>query len=115
MSIQEQLVTLLGAVAPIFPATAAQGLAPPYLIYQRVVTTTNNVLDGNGNPPVNNTRFQIDAWGGTYAAAQALAASVTAAMLGWSMQNVKLDEQDGYEEDVKLYRVILDFDVWHYS
>lgn len=115
MSVQEQLVTLLTPVAPIYPFTATQNTAPPYLIYQRVSSTVNNVLDGNGNPPINNTRMQIDCWGRNYAECQALAASVTTAMLGWFLQNVKLDEQDGYEEDVKLYRVILDFNIWHYS
>ncbi|MGH8428935.1 MAG: tail completion protein gp17, partial [Solimonas sp.] len=61
-SIQEQLHTLLSGVASggVFPMTAAQNASPPYVVYQRVAGTVDNVLAGNGSPPIANTRFQID-------------------------------------------------------
>lgn len=115
-SIQEQLTTLLSGVASggIFPMTAAQNAAPPYLVYQRVAETVENTLAGNGTPPIANTRFQIDVWANTYAQAVALAGSVRALMHAWAVQNVLNLENDEYEPDVMLYRVLLDYSVWHY-
>ena len=115
MSLQEDIVALLAAAAPVFPETVAQNQAPPFIVYSRVYSGTQNILDGNGNPPINQTRLQLDCWAATYAGAQALAASVTTALLGFTTQNVKQGEQDGYEPDVKLFRVILDYSFWHYG
>lgn len=113
-SIQEQLVAQLNGVAAggIWAIIAKQGASLPYITYQRITNTTNNVLAGNGNPPVENTRIQIDVWGTTYAEAQAIAAAVKAAMLAWAVQNVLLLDYDLYEQDVKIYRVLLEYSIW---
>lgn len=115
-TIQEQLTALLNGVVAggIYPMSAAQNDTFPYLVYQRVGSPIENTLSGNGNPPINNTRFQIDAWGRTYADAVNAAAAVRSAMAAWSVQNVQLHEHDEYESDMKAYRVIMDYSVWHY-
>ena len=115
-TIQEALCSQLNGVASggVFPLTAEQNVAPPYIVYTRVPSAIENTLSGNGNPPINNTRFQLDVWASTYAQAQSTAAAVRAAMQSWSVQNVQLMEHDEYEPDVRLFRVIMDFSVWHY-
>jgi len=115
--IQEDLVTLLGpAVASrVYGAIAAQGTLMPYIVYQRVISQVENILDGNGNPPINSTRMQIDVWSNSYASAQATAAAVRTLMLGWSKQNVNNGEQDLYEQDTRMHRVMMDYSIAHYN
>jgi Protein of unknown function (DUF3168) len=109
--IQEDLKTLLtGALptVPVYPLIAIQGTAIPYIVYGRVVSPVENLLAGNGSPPINNTRMQIDVYSNTYASVQTTAASVRSAMQGWTVQNVSQGEQDFYEQDTRLHRVLLD-------
>ncbi|NBO83691.1 MAG: DUF3168 domain-containing protein [Betaproteobacteria bacterium] len=112
--IQEQLFTALSTVAGgrVFPNVAPNNVTRPYVVYARVASTPENTLaDG---APVENTRFQIDCFDATYAAAVALAEAVKTAMKASSLTNLLLLEQDQFEPDALLHRVILDFSVWHY-
>jgi hypothetical protein len=117
----EQLFTLLSALtynaAPVLvaPEVMIQNEAYPYITYRRLANPTCNTLSGNGTPPIMNTHFEISSWALSYADAMNVAALVTAAMQGWTLQNVLLREQDMYESDVKAFRVIQDFSVWHYT
>jgi hypothetical protein len=115
-TIQEQLAALLNTLAPsgISPEVAVQNAAYPYLVYRRLPSAIENVLSGNGAPPINNTQFEITSWAASYGGAVTLAAAVTAAMQGWSVQNILVREQDMYESDVRAFRVIQDYSVWHY-
>jgi hypothetical protein len=58
---------------------------------------------------VENTRFQINCLDATYATAVALAEAVKSAMKASSLTNLLLLEQDQFEPDALLHRVILDF------
>lgn len=112
--IQEQVVTALGLIAGgrVFPNIAPNNTQAPYLVYLRVMATPENTLaDGI---PINNTRLQIDCFEATYSGAQALAASVKAALIASSISHVLLSEQDQFEVEALLHRVILDFSIWHY-
>lgn len=109
-TIQEQLVTYLAQTAAIYPMVAPQGTALPYVTYQRVASTVNNVL--SGAPSIDNARMQIDVWASSYAGAQALAQSIIRAMQAWPVQNVLLNNYDLYEQEVKVYRVLLEFSIW---
>lgn len=116
-TIQEQLYALLNPLAPggASPEVSIQDSQQyPYIVYRRLVSPINNVLDGNGNPPINQTIFEITSWALSYADSVAQAAAVAAAMLAWNVQNVMTREHDMYESDVRLYRVIQEFSVWHY-
>ncbi|WP_186275797.1 DUF3168 domain-containing protein [Burkholderia gladioli] len=112
--IQEQLVAMLKASLSVkcYPMVAPADAPLPYVVYQRVASPVANTLDGNGNPPINQTRMQIAAWDLTYPGSQQLAASVTAAMLAWSVQNVRLMDHDDYDGDRKAYRVLQDYSIW---
>lgn len=109
-TIQEQLVAYLAPVAALHPMIAPQGAAYPYATYQRVANTVNNVL--NGPPSIDNTRMQIDVWAASYADAQALAQSIITAMQAWDVKNVLVNNYDLYEQDVKVFRVLLEFSIW---
>ena len=115
MSIQEQLETLLSSACGVgvFPIVAPQNEPYPYITYQRVISTNENVMDGNGNPPINQCRMQIDVWSKSYSQSQSLTDKVTSAMLGWSIQNIQLSSRDMYEAEVKIYRMSMDYSIWY--
>lgn len=112
--IQEQLFTALSGVAGgrVFPNLAPNDVQKPYLVYLRVASAPENTLaDG---VPIENTRVQIDCFDTTYAAALTLAEGVKAALRASNLTFVLLMEQDQFEFDALLHRVILDFSIWHY-
>lgn len=114
-TIQEQLVLLLNPVVSggVYPLVAEQNATPPYAVYQRIASSIENTLAANGNPPINNTRFQIDVWALTYASGIAVCSAIKTAMQGWSVQNILILEHDEYVTDVRRFRFLLDFSVWH--
>src|SRR6267378_13677 len=108
--IQEDLKAMLASAmptVPVYPQIAEQNSAVPYIVYQRVISSVENILAGNGNPPINNTRMQLDVWSQSYPSVQATAATLRAAMLAWGVQNLNLGEQDFYEADKRMHRVML--------
>lgn len=115
-SIGERLYALLSATIPaasVAIMVAEQGADFPHITFQSIYSTTENVLSGNGNPPIGQTRMQIDVWAKTYAEAQSLSKQVSAALLGWDAQNVQIGSRDAYQSDVRIYRVILEYSIWH--
>jgi hypothetical protein len=70
----------------------------------------NTLADG---APIENTRLQVDCFDTTYAAAVALAETVKAAIKSSAITHVLLLEQDQFEPEALLHRVILDFSIWH--
>lgn len=116
MSLQTDLVTLLtGTFAGrVYPGTAPDDVAVPYLIYSRAAAVEQNTLDTNGGTGNDcHTRLQLDVYAATYADAQAQALAVKALLKSWSVENVSELEQDFYEPDTKLHRVMLDYSTWH--
>ncbi len=116
MTIQEQLVALITAGATgvggrLYALTAPDLVTTPYSVYTRVFFNSENVLSGNSG--LVNTRMQIDVYSKTAAEAAAIATQIDALMAGWSVQNVSLPGQDFYEPTVKLYRVLLEYSIWH--
>ena len=110
--IQEQLQAVLAPIVAgrSYPNLAAQDAAAPYIVYQRVVSVTNNNLLSASD--LQNTRVQIDAYAKTYANVQQIAASVRLAMQGAGFITVPLSEQAFYEIDVRLHRVSLAYSIW---
>lgn len=113
-TIQEQMVAHLAPTAALHPMIAPQGTPLPYVTYQRITSNVNNVL--SGPPSIDNVRMQVDVWAdvasGGYARAQSLAQSIIAAMQAWPVQNVLLNNYDLYEQDVQVFRVLLEFSIW---
>jgi hydroxylamine reductase (hybrid-cluster protein) len=117
MSIQTDLSALLstGIVGTrVYPSAAPDSPVAPYITYFRVSAVEQNSMDGNGGDGnLMNTRFQIDVWAATYSEAQSKAQLVKDALKGWAVQNVTELEQDLYESDTKIHRVMLDVSTWH--
>jgi len=116
MSIQTDFVTLAGSIfsGRLYPGVAPADVAAPYATYSRVVAIEQATLDTNGGTGNStNTRLQIDLWSPSYLDVQAKSNALKAALKGWTVENVILSEQDGYEADTKLHRVMLDVSLWH--
>jgi hypothetical protein len=114
-TIEEQLFATLNAAVPgsVYPVVAAQDVPMPYVVYRTMPSPVANVLDSQ-TPPLDNTVFELDCWGRSYADAVNLAATVLAALQGWSILGVQKNSMhDLYEEDVKAFRRVFEFSVWH--
>lgn len=117
MSVQTDLFTLLTAqfAGRVYPNVAPELVATPYAVYSRVSAIEQNSLDTNGGTGnSSNTRLQLDVYASTYSEAQGSAATVKTSLKGWSVENTLEAEQDFYEPDTKLHRVMLDLSTWHY-
>jgi hypothetical protein len=112
MSLQTALQAVLAPLATggAWNQRAAQGTVAPYIVWARVVSTTNNSLAGASN--VQNTRVQIDAYAFDYLAVDAIATAIESAIAGSGISSIKLTEQDFFEDDTKLYRISQDFSLW---
>lgn len=96
-----------------------QGAAPPYvgtyINYARINAVEEATLDSNGGlGNLVNTRLQIDVYSLAFADAQAAAVALKAALKNWALQNLTIAEQDMYEPDTKLHRVMIQISIWHY-
>ena len=111
--IQQEIFTALSGVAGgrVFPNIAPNDVQKPYVVYARVSSAPDNTLaDG---APVENTRLQVDCFDTSYAAAVTLAMAVKTAMKSSPIAHLLLLEQDQFEPEALLHRVILDFSIWH--
>jgi hypothetical protein len=112
--IQEQVFAAASSLVGgrMYPNVAPNNVQKPYLVYMRVSSKPENTLaDG---VPIENTRVQIDCFDTTYAAVVALAEGVKAALRASEITSLLILEQDQFEPDAQLHRVILDFSLWHY-
>ena len=90
-------------------AQDANGIQP-FIVWQRIVSTTHNTLIGPSD--LQNTRIQIDIYAPRIADAVAISAAVQAAFAASSLQFFQLSSQDLYEEPVRLFRLMQDFSIW---
>lgn len=89
----------------------SQPAVAPFIVYSRVVSTTNNSLQGPSD--LQNTRVQVDVYARTIAQAESISDAVAVAMQsGPWRSSVALSSQDFYEADPRLYRISRDFSVW---
>ncbi len=116
MSVQVDLIWLIGSIfgGAVYPFGSEESPVPPYATFFRVAGVEHHTLDINGGTGNTvNTRLQIDVWAASYAEAQAKAAEIKAGLKEWVVENVVLVEQDFYEPETKLHRVMLDVSTWH--
>lgn len=119
MNVEQQVYAVLAAnvdVAAlvanrIYPLLMPQDVAPPAISYQRVATAPHDDLEGTQNHEW--VRVQVDVWDADYAGAKTLAAAVHTALQVTPVYAQLLLELDDYDSDLKLYRVIMDFNVWN--
>jgi hypothetical protein len=116
MAIQHELFTLL---APVFAGRVYPNAAPdkpdyPYLVYARISARQQQTIEANGGSGnLINTNMQLDIYAKTYAEAQSLSAQIQLLLKSWAMQNLIIFEQDFYEQEEQLHRVLMEIVVWH--
>lgn len=103
-------------IYPLVAATPLQAAGYPFVTYQCLASPVENILDGNGAPPINNTRFQIDCYDRGYKGVRALTKAIIAALQAWGVQNtVQTSPEDFYESEIQAYREMFEVSVWHYD
>ena len=116
MAIQNELFSLLATIVSnrFHPSAALDRPLPPYMVYSRISATRENTLeDGGGSNALMQTNMQIDIFSKTYSEALTISGQVQTALRGWSRQNIVTMEQDFYEPDESLYRIMLEVSIWH--
>jgi hypothetical protein len=130
---EESLVALLLAHTPLTSLTgtrihwlrAPQGVAMPYVVLQMITRLPD--MTHAGPSGLNAARVQIDCYGLSYGSAKAVARAVEGRLSGYRgtptppgttvFDGVFKDaERDGYEDEAstdKLFRVSMDFIIWH--
>lgn len=102
--------------------TAPQGVARPNIVLQRISGVRDTPMDGPSG--LIETLVQVDCYGLTYASAKGVARAVEAVLSGYSGTSdaeyfggiFLVNERDGYEDEAspdKLFRVSMDFRIWH--
>lgn len=125
--IEEDLAAFLLAGAAVaalvenrlYPLTIEQKAELPALTYQRI--SGPRVRSLKGPSKLAHPRFQIDCWGSTYGSAKTVAQAVRQRLDGYrglmgstSVGEVILEsDTDDFEPDTGLYRVSMDFIIWH--
>lgn len=103
----------------VYPIKLPQTPTMPAVSYQRIDGPRESGIaseHGMAHP-----RIQVDSWASTYGGAKAVAEQVRTALERWSDATttpVVLDsfiegDTDLYESEVELYRVSMDFVIWH--
>ena len=108
--IDESMYTLLAAFGTVSPDIAPDNTAPPYIIFSRTVTVPGNHLDNS--EPLEQITFTIDVHHTTKKAARTLAESIKAALRVASFGGYVVADRDIYENEVRLYRIGIDFEVF---
>jgi hypothetical protein len=125
--IEEDLITYLYSGAAVTalvgqrvtPLRMDQGADLPAITVQRIDGPRVRSLTGPSG--LAHPRFQLDCWGSTYASVKAVATAVRQRLDGYrglmgstTVGGVSLEsDQDDFEPDTGLYRVSMDFIIWH--
>jgi hypothetical protein len=95
----------------IYPVILPQTPTYPAISYQRISNTGQQ-----GSTALRETRYQINCWAATYAAAQNLATAVKTALEEYTAtatsprikMSLVVNEIDDYDDEADVYRVIVD-------
>lgn len=103
--------TVAGLVGTrIYPVLLPQNVAMPAIVYSRVASVPHDDLELAQNHE--SARVQVDCWADSYPGAKALAAAASAALQLAPVYAQRLTDLDDYDPEEKLFRVILDFNIW---
>ncbi len=102
-----------------YPVTIPQSPTYPLILYTKITGMRDHALrgaSGHAHP-----RFQIEAWAETYTETKTLANAIRNALddysgtvLGTVIGSCLIDsEQDVYESEIEIYRVLQDYFIWH--
>jgi hypothetical protein len=113
LSTHAGLVALVGV--RIYPLVAPEGVTKPFVIYQKISTGTVHAM--SADPSLESPRFQVSAYGDTYASAKTVVAQILDALRDYTNATIQRsfyeNSSDFYEPETSLYHVPVDFVVWH--
>jgi len=116
LSWQVALQLLLAPIVQgrLFPNHASDPVALPYAIYTRVSVRKLPVMDpSGGGGQLISTHCQLDVYATSYAQALTITNDIRLALQGWVYPNTVETEQDFYEAEEGLHRVLLELKIWH--
>lgn len=96
-------VTLVGG--RVFPLTAPQNVAKPYITYQAISGNSNQCIGGEIYEEIIN--FQIDIFGDTYSQVKNVKNEVYFSLVGFN-SSFSIVYRDGFTEETDLYRQIIE-------
>ncbi len=113
-SLPADLVALLSPLVQgrIYPNCAPDQPGCPYLVYRRISVTGVPVLDGGPGRQAR-TNLQLDLYATSYASALATTQQLRLLLAAWPQPHLINLEQDLYEPDCALHRVLIELTVWH--
>jgi hypothetical protein len=102
-----------------YPIRLPERVTYPAVQYQRI--SGPRVRSHTGPSSLAHPRFQLTVWATSYASAKAVATQLRIALDGFkgTLSGIRVDEirlesdRDDYDEGTNLYRIDLDFIIWH--
>lgn len=105
----------------IYPMSAPQGEALPYIVYE--ITLDNPINHATGTTGTASMRLAVSCLAATYAGAKTLAAAVATALSGWTDDSGCLWHLDSSSDDIgetqvgrdvpEFYAVAQEYTVWY--
>ncbi len=116
-TLPNELIELVALLSPlvqgrVYPHCAPERSGCPYLVYRRVSVTGIPVLDGGASSHAR-TQLQLDLYASSYASALATAQRLRLLLAAWPTPHLINLEQDLYEPDCALHRVLIELAIWH--
>lgn len=96
----------------VYPSILPQTPTLPAVSYARISAIPTYSLAGRSS--LRHATIEINAWAMTYAEVKALAEAIEDAMDadGSAFKAVQITDQDLYESDIKIYRVLAEYSIW---
>lgn len=119
MPIENDFKILIDAASGIQPAgftNLPQDTQPPYIVVTKISSPRERTHDGPSNTVT--TRMQVDVYAKDYKEGKEIAVLLYDIVSSTSTTIAFIDlanEADGYEEETKLHRCMLEFTVNHYE
>lgn len=121
-SIVEAVHTVLNARAEltdlvsdrIYSMLMPQDSPLPTVTTEKISSVEENVMAGSGGRGTENARIRVASWAESLSGAQAAADEALIAMKGSAtFEAIPVFEQDFFERDPRIYRVVTDYSVWY--
>jgi len=102
-----------------YPVALPQSPQYPLILYTKITGMRDHHLQGPSGHA--HPRLQIESWGESYSGAKTLATAIREALDGYSgivsgvsIGSILIDsERDIYEPELKIYRIVTDYFIWH--
>lgn len=97
----------------VFQLISPEQVDKPYVVFEKISLNRVNTMSNAGGAGVANSRIRVNNYAKTIAEAEALAEQVRLAMeAASSLEALPVFEQDFFELETRLYRVMTDYSVW---